>query len=128
MFDFDQITVLAYIWTWHFIWMALLTYAVGKAAHTNTGWPVHKPKTCKLFGGCKVRFIVWPVSGRWLITALFLMITLMIGHVCHVAWKVALNDYPTTIGWDNVALRAAPLLLEPWTFWRQWRRGLTNDY
>lgn len=123
----DQITALALIWMWHALWMALLTYAVGRAAHRTVGWPIHYPMTCRIRGGCKVRILVWPVAGRWLLTALFLMITWMIGDVAHVVWTASLRNYPTNIGWDNVALRAAPIILEPWMFWRQWSRGLTND-
>jgi hypothetical protein len=71
--------------------------------------------------------IVWPVSGRWLLTALCLLITVMILDVARVSWRVALSDFPTSITWRNVLVRAAPIGIEPWVFVRQWRYGLTND-
>ena len=124
----EAITALALIWTWHFFWMLLLTYAISKAAFRYAGWPFCSPDSCRLTGNCRWRVLTWPVSGRWILAGLFLMITLMVGDVARVAWQIAIDPRPVEIGWWNVVIRASPIFLEPWTFWRQWKRGLTNDY
>lgn len=125
----NLVFVVAVIWTWHAFWMLLLTYAIGRAAHTHTGWPVCKPESCRIIGGrkCKWRVFKWPVAGRWLLTALCFMVTLMIADIAKLAWEVYANDYPNRIDWQYVLVRALPIWIEPWTFWRQWRVGLTND-
>ena len=124
----NEIFVISLIWSWHAFWMALLTYSIAKAAFSHTGLPVCSPTSCDISGPCRWRIVKWPVSGRWLLTFLCLMITLMILDVARVSWRVWSLDYPTSLSWDSVLLRASPIWIEPWTFWRQWRRGLTNDY
>lgn len=102
---------IAFIWTWHFAWLALLTYALGKAAHSHSGWPS------------------WPCSGRWMMTALLAAVTLMVGDLARVIWEVVLGDRTGgTVHWDSVIIRALPLPIAPWVFYRQIRRGLANDY
>lgn len=108
--------------------MFALTYAVGRAALRHGGWPFARPGTCALHGPCRFGIIKWPVTGRWLLTALLLMISIMIFDVARVAWRVMLDDYPTQITWFNVITRGAPIFIEPWVFIRQIQRGLTNDY
>lgn len=124
----EPIHVTTLIWTWHTFWMFSLTYAVGRAAYRHGGWPIARPGTCIVDGPCRFSILKWPVSGRWLLTALLLMISLMIFDVTRVAWKIMLEDYPTQITWFNVIIRGAPIFIEPWVFIRQIRRGLTNDY
>jgi hypothetical protein len=125
-----EITVLALVWSWHVFWLGLLTCSVGRAAYSHTGSPFRRhPRWLHLFWKIKVpKPFYWPVSGRWLLTALLLLITIMIFDVTRVTWIIAHHHYPTTITWWNVIVRASPIIIEPWTFWRQWRRGLTNDY
>ena len=124
----EPLPVIMFVWVWHFFWMLLLTIAVGMAAYShNGGWPFSHPASCKLQGPCKFRVIHWPISGRWLITGLFLMITCMIGDIALLSIRVWRDDIPTTLTWQNVLVRAAPIFLEPWVFWRQWKQGLVND-
>ena len=107
----------------------MLTYAVGKAAHTHSGWPFCRPEACRLIGGgrCKWRVIKWPISGRWLLTLLFVSWVFVLSDVTRALWEIYFTDFPTETEWSSVAVRALPVPIGPWVFFRQWSRGLTND-
>lgn len=119
----------ALLWTWMSFWMVLLSLAIARAAYHHTGWPICRPTTCRIIGGkCRWRIIKWPISGRWLLTGLIITVTFMITDVMRVTWVIWSSDVPTTVEWESILFRFLPSLFAPWTFWRQIRRGLTNDY
>lgn len=122
----SPIFAIAVIWTWHCFWMAMLTYAVGRAAYEVTGWPVFVQRVWR--NRIPIPRLVWPMSGRWMISLLFLMITLMLTDVARGSWNIWRIGFPIHLSWSSVILRAAPIIIEPACFWRQWRRGLVNDY
>lgn len=126
----SPILAIALIWTWHTFWMSLLTYAVGRAAYAHAGNPIRRhPRWIHLFWKISVpKPYYWPVSGRWLITALLLMITVMMGDVARGTWTIWHRHYDVPISWWTVFWRGFPIFIEPACFWRQWTRGLTNDY
>lgn len=103
--------LLAIVWLWHAFWLILLTLAIGQAAHRITGSPFQ-----------------WPVPGRWLLTFLFIMFTIMVGDVARIIFTHnILDNQLREVPWTQPLLRIIPIPIEPWVFWRQWTRGLTND-
>ena len=107
----SALTVIALIWSWHLVWMVLVTLAVGQAAYRHSGWPVS-----------------WPVSGRWILALLFATWVFVLGDVTRAIWSVNFDARPNPhVGWMSVVVRALPVPVGPWLFWRQWRHGLAND-
>lgn len=126
---------LAAVWIWHSVFTLLLTIAVGRSAARVCGSPV--AYACLLFRipfrsrrYCLpiARGLYWPVAGRWLLAAFLGTVSAML---LQIAWTVFRNRVLDNVGrdldWSDVWFYFLPIPLGPWVFWRQWKRGLTND-
>lgn len=114
--------VLTFLWAWHAFFTSLLTFAVARSAVRNGGSPFRKPRFAGRF--VDLRPIHWPVTGRWLLTALFGMFACIFVSVAWAAWTVGPQ---VPVPWMRLAIRSLPCAIEPWIIYRTLTVGLVND-
>lgn len=119
--------MLALVWSTHAVTIGLITLALMRSAYRINGSPFEVRSTAGRF---RLRYPapVWPVAGRWLLSALFIVFTSVFIDIARVTLERNVYDSPDVrVTWTRVVIRFVPLLIEPWVFWRLWRVGLTTD-
>lgn len=127
----NPFTAIVLIWSWHMLWMTLTTWTIGRAAYSHSGWPIVSRRTCRIIGHrCRFLVVRWPITGRWLLALLLASWVFVLGDVTRSLWALWLdgNEPHEPLTWFSTIIRAVPVPIGPWVFWRQWRTGLTNDH
>lgn len=120
--------MLVALWFWHFLFVGLLTYAIGRAAYNKVGRPrLIEGWTWVSFFRFRFPWLRWPIQGRWLLTALLAEFCVIFADVALRAYGNLDKAHQANVTWPQVILRALPCMIEPWVFLRQWKRGLLND-
>ncbi len=120
--------LLAFAWIFHAIVCGLITFAVGRSAYKECGWPWRGNYRLRIW-----RFMVdlplrWPIAGRWLLTIVLATFTVM---MLDIARNATINQILSEKGIEpsnwQVMIRWLPAPFPVWALCRQITRGLTND-
>lgn len=118
-----RLDLLAVIWTWHAVFSIGLAVIIGRAAYRHSGSPFRRFRLSIVGAGYSP--LHWPITGRWLLTALFCVFAIMFLNVAYASWTVPISAIAPT--WQRLLMRAIPAALEPWICYRIITCGLVID-